>query len=82
MEVRPDRIVLRLGPFGGIRREVPRDVAILRSRRWLLGASLKIDREDGPIVGPFLTVEMFDRWPEAALRQAGYRFVSPWLGPP
>ncbi len=74
--------ISRLGPFGLIQRHVPKDVAILRARRSFLGSSLKVDREDGPIVGPFLTVAMFDTWPEQALRNAGLRFVDPSVGPP
>jgi hypothetical protein len=76
LEVHEDGLVVRLGPFGVVRRFVPREVALLQSNRGILVSSLRVDRSDGPIIGPFLTVRMWDVWPEDDLRRAGFRFVN------
>ena len=71
-----DGLDLSLGPFGIIKRYVPRDTIELRSQHNLLYQVLTITRVDGRILGPFSRVKMWDAWPEQALREAGYQFIE------
>ncbi len=76
MDVYPEALVVRLGPFGAFRRELGRDEVVLFSRQVHIYNALSIWRADGaPIVGPFIKVRMYDVWPEDVLREAGYHFA-------
>lgn len=76
MRVYPEKLVLRLGPFGLIRRTVSRDDVTLRVTRNLLVRYLTIRQDSGPILWPFLGAQIWDAWPEDALRRAGYYFTA------
>lgn len=76
LTVYSDRIALRLGPFGIVSREVPRETALLWTVRFLSYEGLTIKREDRHVLWPFVSAHIGDRWPEKELRAAGYRYQN------
>ena len=75
MRVYADGLDLNLGPFGIFRRYLPRDQIVLTAHNNVFVGSLVIERETGRVIGPLRRVRVWDRWPEDALRSAGYRFA-------
>jgi hypothetical protein len=67
---------LGLGPLGFFRTFLPRQNAVLRSRRTIPFRVLAVASNNGQRIGLFRRVQMWDYLPEDALRAAHYQFVD------
>lgn len=74
MTVFSDHLDLKIGAFGIITRQLSRDDVILDAVDSLFIRTLTIETISGALLGPISRVRIWDRWPEAALRESGYRF--------